>query len=287
MCNILSFSQKSRLFSQTTIWSSIFSSKWVFTLFKFFSWSLSCPWQNLLRFRLITWSQTGKLSDSIFPNAGFLFLNIKLCKYGFDISQLHNFLFFTFFSSFKKRHHNFPIGVSTLVEGTNQKENLSSQVRILLFEYGGCEFFQQDGIQDSNSVTECIAGLTRICLQKGRIYIQPLGRREGKAIESFSCICCFLIAFSSVVSRASQVALWLKKKNLPANAGDASLIPGPGRCPKGGTGNSLQYSCLENSMDRGAWCVGSQRVWHDWAQLCYMLCMWAPMVDKMTVFIQM
>ena len=117
-----------------------------------------------------------------------------------------------FFSSFKKRHHNFPIGVSTLVEGTNQKENLSSQVRILLFENVGCEFFQQDGIQDSNSVTECIAGLTRICLQKGRIYIQPLGRREGKAIESFSCICCFLIAFSSVVSRASQVALWLKKK---------------------------------------------------------------------------
>ena len=214
MCNILSFSQKSRLVSQTTIWSSIFSSKWVFTLFKFFSWSLSYPWQNLLRFRLITWSQTGKLSDSIFPNAGFLFLNIKLCKYGFDISQLHNFLFFTFFSSFKKRHHNFPIGVSTLVEGTNQKENLSSQVRILLFENVGCDFFQQDGIQDSNSVTQCIAGLTRICLQKGRIYIQPLGRREGKVIESFSCICCFLIAFSSVVSRASQVALWLKKKKI-------------------------------------------------------------------------
>ena len=45
-------------------------------------------------------------------------------------------------------------------------------------------------------------------------------------------------------------------KNLPANAGDLrdlGLIPGSGRSPGGGNGNPLQYSCLENSMDRGAW----------------------------------
>ena len=45
-------------------------------------------------------------------------------------------------------------------------------------------------------------------------------------------------------------------KNLPANAGDtrdAGLIPRLGRSPGIGNGNSLQYSCLENSMDRGAW----------------------------------
>ena len=45
-------------------------------------------------------------------------------------------------------------------------------------------------------------------------------------------------------------------QNLPANAGDArdaGLIPGSGRSPGGGNGNSLQYSCLENPMDRGAW----------------------------------
>ena len=44
-------------------------------------------------------------------------------------------------------------------------------------------------------------------------------------------------------------------KNLPANAGDikdAGLIPGLGRFPGIGNGNSLQYSSLENSMDRGA-----------------------------------
>ena len=45
-------------------------------------------------------------------------------------------------------------------------------------------------------------------------------------------------------------------KNLPANAGDVSdagSIPGLGRFLGGGNGNPLQYSCLENLMDRGAW----------------------------------
>ena len=47
-------------------------------------------------------------------------------------------------------------------------------------------------------------------------------------------------------------------KNLLANAGDirdAGLISGSGRCLGGGHGNPLQYSCLENPMDRGAWQV--------------------------------
>ena len=42
-------------------------------------------------------------------------------------------------------------------------------------------------------------------------------------------------------------------KNLLANAGDAGSILGSGRSPGGGHGNPLQYSCLENPMDRGAW----------------------------------
>ena len=44
-------------------------------------------------------------------------------------------------------------------------------------------------------------------------------------------------------------------KNLLANAGDTGLIPGSGRSPGEGNGNLLQYSCLENPMDRGAWRV--------------------------------
>ena len=53
-------------------------------------------------------------------------------------------------------------------------------------------------------------------------------------------------------------------KNPPANARDKGSIPGSGRSPGGGNGNPLQYSCLKNPMDRGAWWVhgfmGSQRV---------------------------
>ena len=47
-------------------------------------------------------------------------------------------------------------------------------------------------------------------------------------------------------------------KNLPANVGnvrDAGSIPGLGRFPGEGSGNLLQYSCLEIPMDRGAWCA--------------------------------
>ena len=66
---------------------------------------------------------------------------------------------------------------------------------------------------------------------------------------------------------ASQVALVVK--NPPANAGDirdVGLILGLGRSPGGGHGNPVQYSCLENLMDRGAsglQSIGLQRVGHD------------------------
>ena len=52
-------------------------------------------------------------------------------------------------------------------------------------------------------------------------------------------------------------------KNPPANAedaGDSDLIPGLGRSPGGGNGNSLQYSCLESPMDRGAWWTTVQEI---------------------------
>ena len=49
-------------------------------------------------------------------------------------------------------------------------------------------------------------------------------------------------------------------KNLPANVGDLGLIPGSGRSPGEGNGNPPQCSCLENSVDRGAWRVTVQGV---------------------------
>ena len=56
------------------------------------------------------------------------------------------------------------------------------------------------------------------------------------------------------VLTASQLALGIK--NWPPNARDlrdTGSIPGSGQAPRGGHGNPLQYSCLENPMDRGAW----------------------------------
>ena len=55
-------------------------------------------------------------------------------------------------------------------------------------------------------------------------------------------------------------------QNLPANTGAVGLINGSGRSPGGGNGIPLQYSCLENPMDRGAWWAtvhGVPRVGHD------------------------
>ena len=56
-------------------------------------------------------------------------------------------------------------------------------------------------------------------------------------------------------------------KCLAYNVGDLSSIPGSGRSSGGGNGNPLQYSFLENPMDRGTWPVqsvqGLQRVGHD------------------------
>ena len=63
------------------------------------------------------------------------------------------------------------------------------------------------------------------------------------------------------VKRASQVVLVVK--NSPANAGDLrdlGSIPGLGRSPGEGSGNTLQYSCLENPMDRGIWQATVHRV---------------------------
>ena len=59
------------------------------------------------------------------------------------------------------------------------------------------------------------------------------------------------VYFAVICNWTSQVALVVK--NPLANAGDAGSIPGLGRSPGGGPSNPLQYSCLENPMDRGAW----------------------------------
>ena len=68
--------------------------------------------------------------------------------------------------------------------------------------------------------------------------------------------------------RASQVVLVVK--NPPANAGDirdSGSIPGPGKNPRRRADNLVQYSCLENLMDRGAWRATVYRVAKSWTRL--------------------
>ena len=59
---------------------------------------------------------------------------------------------------------------------------------------------------------------------------------------SFSLLICYNMCLGSSESKESA-----------CNAGDLGSIPESGRSPGEGNGNPLQYSCLENSMDRGAW----------------------------------
>ena len=62
-------------------------------------------------------------------------------------------------------------------------------------------------------------------------------------------------------------------KNLPAgDVRDMSSIPGSGRYPGGGHGNTLQYSCRENSMDRGAWWATVHRVTKSQTRLSDLAC---------------
>ena len=53
-------------------------------------------------------------------------------------------------------------------------------------------------------------------------------------------------------------------KKFTCSAGDSGLIPGSGRSPGGGNGNPLQYSYLENPMDRGAWWAAAHGVAQSW-----------------------
>ena len=61
---------------------------------------------------------------------------------------------------------------------------------------------------------------------------------------------------------------------------DAGLIPGSGRSPGGGYGSPLQYPCLENSMDRGAWWATVHRVVRSWTRVKWLSMHPAPFVKK-------
>ena len=108
--------------------------------------------------------------------------------------------------------------------------------------------------------------------------------------------CCFFFSqlYWSMVDNKNCVYLryglrqWLRGKESTCNAratGDVHSIPGLRRSPGGGHGNTLQYSCLENPRDKGAWWAavhgGSQRVGHDWSDLAHIFKVYSGMVCYM------
>ena len=64
------------------------------------------------------------------------------------------------------------------------------------------------------------------------------------------------------------------------NVGDLGLIPGWGRSPGEGNGNPLQYSCLENPMDGGAWWATVHEVTKSWTQLSDFTTTTIPLEEK-------
>ena len=81
-------------------------------------------------------------------------------------------------------------------------------------------------------------------------------------------VCVIFLRTAKLFFSASQVPLDIK--NLPAKAGDvkdSGSTPGLGRSPGGGNGNTLQYSCQRNTMDRGAWWAPVLGVSKSWTRL--------------------
>ena len=116
----------------------------------------------------------------------------------------------------------------------------------------------------------------------GRWILYHCATREAP-LNSY---CCFLYSssqfwvshwqdFSGIVLTVDLTTSWLKPvfpggsevKVSACNAGDLGSIPGSGRSPGEGNGNPLQYSCLENPMDRGAWWAIVHGVAKSWTRL--------------------
>ena len=77
-----------------------------------------------------------------------------------------------------------------------------------------------------------------------------------------------MLGIFKIIASISRLLWWLRCHETTCNARDPGSIPGSGKSPGKWNGNPLQYSCLENSMDRGAWWAtvqGVRRVGHDWA----------------------
>ena len=110
-----------------------------------------------------------------------------------------------------------------------------------------CVSFQRDNVSSeiASSILTKIYPLYSVTLAKRYRLLKE--EREGcRVVRTY---------FINILKELKDMGFpgGLAVKNLPDNAGDTGLITGSGRSPGEGNGNPLQYTCLENSMDRGAW----------------------------------
>ena len=103
-------------------------------------------------------------------------------------------------------------------------------------------------VMNKYKLSYCTSPLDKIC--KSYFDIRAGGYRVLNA-ETF---------MSALQLKYSELPWWLSGKESACNAGDPGSIPGLGRSPGEGNGNPLQCSCLENSMDRGAWRAAVHRI---------------------------
>ena len=115
------------------------------------------------------------------------------------------------------------------------------------------------------------------------IHPEPVGakRRDGDYLASTARYFYWKEIASNKVQQSAYKAVVLYNKHtlkaykvlantkvgFPSGCVDVGSIPGSGRSPGEGNGNPLQYSCLENPMDRGAWWATVHRVAKSWTQL--------------------
>ena len=94
------------------------------------------------------------------------------------------------------------------------------------------------------------------------------GKSHGqRSLASYSPWACTRVGRDLAAKQKQSLPGGSDCKESACNEGDSGMIPGSGRSPGEGNGNPLQYSCLENSMDKGTWQTTVPVVIKSWTQL--------------------
>ena len=125
-----------------------------------------------------------------------------------------------------------------------------------------------------SSINCILSKIQKTTLSGQQLFQRGRGHDQRKNISAPPCSLCFRkFTFYIII-----IGLLLVKNPLPIQDTEETHIPRSQRSPGGGHGKRLQYSCLENPMDRAAWWPAVHRVaksrthdWSDWAQACILL----------------